>query len=276
MKSEIKESSAIATERDVFMNNSASAANTTNAALDDDYDKNNLGEGGGGGENQTFTKRLFEKTRERQLKKRHFKKSHDLKLAYSEFYLSLILLQNYQSLNFTGFRKILKKHDKLFKTESGNEWRKINVEVAPFYTTKKVDTLISETEDIFTKHLEGGNRQRAMKRLRVPPFEEKQNPWVTFRLGLFAGMISVLVTALICLVILLRKNSLLPFDWKIALKLYRGLLLIVTHVFFIGLNTYGWSSSGVNHVLIFEIDPRNHLVYQELLEVSVGFSISLR
>ena len=37
----------------------------------------------------------------------------DLKLAFSEFYLSLILLQNYQNLNFTGFRKILKKHDKV-------------------------------------------------------------------------------------------------------------------------------------------------------------------
>ena len=41
------------------------------------------------------------------------RKHHDLKLAFSEFYLSLILLQNYQTLNFTGFRKILKKHDKV-------------------------------------------------------------------------------------------------------------------------------------------------------------------
>lgn len=41
------------------------------------------------------------------------RKTQDLKLAYSEFYLSLILLQNYQTLNFTGFRKILKKHDKV-------------------------------------------------------------------------------------------------------------------------------------------------------------------
>ncbi len=41
------------------------------------------------------------------------RKLHDLKLALSEFYLNLILLQNYQSLNFTGFRKILKKHDKV-------------------------------------------------------------------------------------------------------------------------------------------------------------------
>lgn len=41
------------------------------------------------------------------------RKMQDIKLAFSEFYLSLILLQNYQNLNFTGFRKILKKHDKV-------------------------------------------------------------------------------------------------------------------------------------------------------------------
>lgn len=41
------------------------------------------------------------------------RKLQELKLAYSEFYLSLILLQNYQTLNHTGFRKILKKHDKV-------------------------------------------------------------------------------------------------------------------------------------------------------------------
>lgn len=41
------------------------------------------------------------------------RKLQDLKLAFTEFYLSLVLLQNYQSLNFTGFRKILKKHDKV-------------------------------------------------------------------------------------------------------------------------------------------------------------------
>ena len=53
---------------------------------------------------------IREKTRDRQT---NMKNMHDIKLAFSEFYLSLILLQNYQTLNFTGFRKILKKHDKV-------------------------------------------------------------------------------------------------------------------------------------------------------------------
>ena len=47
------------------------------------------------------------------------------------------------------------------------------METAPFNVTKKVDTLINDVENLFTQHLEKGDRQRAMKRLRVPPFEEK-------------------------------------------------------------------------------------------------------
>ena len=56
------------------------------------------------------------------------RKIQELKLAFSEFYLSLILLQNYQNLNFTGFRKILKKHDKLLNVDFGARWRAEHVE----------------------------------------------------------------------------------------------------------------------------------------------------
>lgn len=51
-----------------------------------------------------------------------------------------------QNLNFTGFRKILKKHDKILETSRGADWRVVHVEVAPFYTCKKITQLISETE----------------------------------------------------------------------------------------------------------------------------------
>jgi len=59
-----------------------------------------------GGTKTKQTRNLFLKRSTRQ---QPVMKLSDLKLAFSEFYLSLILLQNYQNLNFTGFRKILKK-----------------------------------------------------------------------------------------------------------------------------------------------------------------------
>jgi hypothetical protein len=72
---------------------------------------------------RVLPERLIERTREKQTQRVQYRKRHDLKLACSEFYLMLVLLQNYQTLNFTGFRKILKKHDKLLQTTRGEEWR---------------------------------------------------------------------------------------------------------------------------------------------------------
>lgn len=112
------------------------------------------------------------------------RKIQELKLAFSEFYLSLVLLQNYQNLNFTGFRKILKKHDKLLNVDFGTRWRTEHVEVAHFYTNKEIDRLIHETESVVTIEIESGDRARAMKRLRVPPLGEQQSP-VSFDKNIF-------------------------------------------------------------------------------------------
>lgn len=60
---------------------------------------------------------------------------------------------------------------------------------------------------------------------------------------------------------------------KIAFRLYRGPFLIIEFIFLIGVNVYGWRSSGVNHVLIFELDPRNHLSEQHLMELAAIFGV---
>lgn len=62
-------------------------------------------------------------------------------------------------------------------------------------------------------------------------------------------------------------------DWRIVFRLYRGPCLLVIFIFFMGINVYGWRTSGVNHVLIFELDPRNHLSEQHLIEMSAIFGV---
>ncbi|KAL3275928.1 hypothetical protein HHI36_020663 [Cryptolaemus montrouzieri] len=197
------------------------------------------------------------------------RKIQELKLAFSEFYLSLILLQNYQNLNFTGFRKILKKHDKLFSVDVGAKWRVKNVESSHFHINKDIDRLIRETESTVTQDLEGGDRQRAMKRLRVPPLGEQQSPWITFKVGLFSGSFMILVVAVVLSGIFHRERD----DWRIVFRLYRGSFLIIEFLFLWGINIYGWRSSGVNHVLIFEMDPRNHLSEQHIIEMAAIFGV---
>lgn len=197
------------------------------------------------------------------------RKIQELKLAFSEFYLSLILLQNYQNLNFTGFRKILKKHDKLLTVDFGAKWRADQVEMSHFYTNKDIDRLIRETENAVTQDIEGGDRQRAMKKLRVPPLNEQQSPWTTFKVGLFSGAFFILLAAVVLCAIFHAPMD----DWRIAFRLYRGPLLIIEFLFLWGINVYGWRSSGVNHVLIFELDPRNHLSEQHIMELAAIFGV---
>uniref|UniRef100_A0A6Q2X7Y0 Xenotropic and polytropic retrovirus receptor 1a n=1 Tax=Esox lucius TaxID=8010 RepID=A0A6Q2X7Y0_ESOLU len=209
-------------------------------------------------------KTVFHLSQEERCKHRNIK---DLQLAFSEFYLSLILLQNYQNLNFTGFRKILKKHDKILETPRGADWRVAQVEVAPFYTCKKITQLISETEALVTTELEGGDRQKAMKRLRVPPLGAAQPAlaWTTFRVGLYCGVFIVLAIAFILTGTLTHKHNVWPL-----VRIYRGGFLLIEFLFLLGINTYGWRQAGVNHVLIFELNPRSNLSHQHLFEIA-GF-----
>nr|XP_023014891.1 xenotropic and polytropic retrovirus receptor 1 [Leptinotarsa decemlineata] len=198
------------------------------------------------------------------------RKMQELKLAFSEFYLSLILLQNYQTLNHVGFRKILKKHDKLLATDVGAKWRQEQVETSHFFTNKDIDQMIADTENTVTNELEAGDRQKAMKRLRVPPLGEQQSPWTTFKVGLFSGSFIVLLITVVLSAIFHEGSS---DNLKIAFRLFRGPLLIIEFLFLIGVNVYGWRSSGVNHVLIFELDPRNHLSEQHLMELAAIFGV---
>uniref|UniRef100_A0A3B3UFE1 Xenotropic and polytropic retrovirus receptor 1b n=1 Tax=Poecilia latipinna TaxID=48699 RepID=A0A3B3UFE1_9TELE len=207
-------------------------------------------------------KTVFALSQKERCKHRNIK---DLQLAFSEFYLSLILLQNYQNLNFTGFRKILKKHDKILETSKGADWRVAHVEVAPFYTCKKITQLISETEALVTTELEGGDRQKAMKRLRVPPLGAAQPApaWTTFRVGLYCGVFLVLIVTVVITAVKISGSKVWP-----VVRIYRGGFLLIEFLFLLGINTYGWRQAGVNHVLIFELNPRNNLSHQHLFEIA--------
>uniref|UniRef100_A0A3B3XJU9 Xenotropic and polytropic retrovirus receptor 1a n=1 Tax=Poecilia mexicana TaxID=48701 RepID=A0A3B3XJU9_9TELE len=207
-------------------------------------------------------KTVFALSQKERCKHRNIK---DLQLAFSEFYLSLILLQNYQNLNFTGFRKILKKHDKILETSKGADWRVAHVEVAPFYTCKKITQLISETEALVTTELEGGDRQKAMKRLRVPPLGAAQPApaWTTFRVGLYCGVFLVLIVTVVITAVKIGGSKVWP-----VVRIYRGGFLLIEFLFLLGINTYGWRQAGVNHVLIFELNPRNNLSHQHLFEIA--------
>ena len=192
-----------------------------------------------------------------------------LKRAFSEIYLNLILLQNFQQLNHTGFRKILKKHDKLARTSHGKRVFADDVCKAYFWTSKSVTDMIVKVEKAVIQ-LEDGNRTKAMNKLRVPPLgsEHKRSHWVSFCAGLFCGLVLLSVVVLSVAFALWPEGCCTDSPhFEPSLRAMRAGLLVSIWFFGFALNTFGWRRAGVNNVLIFEYNPRNYLNFVDLFAV---------
>jgi hypothetical protein len=193
---------------------------------------------------------------------------------------SFVVYKITRSWNHMGEKFRNNKYDELF----GKKYE--NLANCDYYHTvsDNQESQSTETADtaIFINDLEGGDRSKAMKRLRVPPLDQKTKDYprgVVFRVGLFTGMCIISLSALILTLILYKPENDSNEDSKIeeqitAIKLYRPGFFIWLFLIFIGVNIWGWRTAGVNHVLIFEIDPREHLSHQHVLEISAWLALT--
>lgn len=121
----------------------------------------------------------------------HSKESSNLGLASSEFYLSLIMLQNFQSLNYTGFLKICTKYDKYLKSTNGADWFRKNVSTSEFAVEDELKKTIVKVEDLYIIYLTNGNRAKAMAKLRVPPLGRRIPLGQVFFAGVMLGLFTI-------------------------------------------------------------------------------------
>eukprot|EP01132_Coremiostelium_polycephalum_P004829 gene4829-6018_t len=113
-----------------------------------------------------------------------------LKRALEENYREIQVLKEYVTLNYTGFRKIFKKYDKVLKRKKSEEYMSMTSELY-FYQSKKLDSIEHEIEQLYTDVYKHGNRRDAMSKLRVPK-DYHAPPRIVFTTGLLAGMTFVL------------------------------------------------------------------------------------
>ena len=197
------------------------------------------------------------------------KKNESLKRNFCELYLHLVKLQNFKQLNHTGFRKILKKYDKLARRSHGKNVFNNDVCSAYFWTSKAVAEMLEQVEKVMIQSLERGDRTKAMNRLRVPPLgsEHKYSHWSSYFAGLFCGIL--LLSAIVACIAFSRwpEGFIDGPDMEPSLRGMRAGLLVSIWFFGFAINSYGWRRARVNNVLIFEFDPRNHFSFMALLAV---------
>lgn len=199
------------------------------------------------------------------------KKISQLKFAFKELYFNLVLFEQYTQLNYSGFEQILRKHDRMFASTLGRKFYQEHVQTADFYMDlQEIDHLIEAVEHIYTLHFENGNRRKAIEKLQVPSNVYKPSSrMLDFRVGYELGMFAVLFI-LVLLVGLIRDTG---YDWRTVFKLYRSPLLLIIFLFQSGISIVIWKHYKVNHVLIFELNPRNNLSFQHFLEFAALLGI---
>ncbi|KAH3757218.1 xenotropic and polytropic retrovirus receptor 1 [Pelomyxa schiedti] len=190
-----------------------------------------------------------------------------LKHGFWEFYRGLVLVQNFCTLNSEGFAKITKKYDKKFATSMKREFMRTKIETSSFFDYSVLKRLLEETEYIYAQAFSHGIWHDAMKDLRLPT--KSHQSWLTFRLGTFFGCILPLLVFVIYWFFTVDS-----FEYgRSVLIVYRGICLCIMLVLMWGIDMYVWSRNRINHVFIFDFDPRHHFTFHVMFEGAACFTM---
>lgn len=188
-----------------------------------------------------------------------------LKRAVAEHYSGLEVLNNYRILNITGFRKALKKFEKVTGVPVQDVYMKEKVDVCSFASDQTVQELLKETEDHFTTRFAQGDRKRALASLRASP-SQKTHHFSTFRTGIALGLAFPAFVDGIVRSYQDRTRAAIP-AWGSLLYIYAIFLVPTLFAFLVGVNLLVWSTSRINYVFIFEFDVRTRLDHREYFEI---------
>ncbi|PPR01240.1 hypothetical protein CVT24_006004 [Panaeolus cyanescens] len=174
-----------------------------------------------------------------------------LKRAVLEHYRGLEMLHNYRVLNITGFRKALKKFEKVTRIIVQNQYMTEKVEKSAFASDKSIKAMMSTMEEFYAASFARGDKKKATRRLRGG-YQRKSHHFSTFRSGIALGLAVPAFIAGFVEVFDEDTRELLP-TWDALLFIY-GLLFIPTlFSLLIGVNLLVWSRSRINYSFIFGI-----------------------
>ncbi|KIK56661.1 hypothetical protein GYMLUDRAFT_174084, partial [Collybiopsis luxurians FD-317 M1] len=135
----------------------------------------------------SLDKRRSTSTREELDPEEYVNAKKKLQKAVIEHYRALEMLQNYRILNVTGFRKALKKFEKITRIPLQQAYMTERVEPSSFASDKSLRSMMDEMEALYTSHFAHGDKKRAKTRLRAGAVN-KTHHYSTFRSGLLLGL----------------------------------------------------------------------------------------
>ncbi|KAF5356935.1 hypothetical protein D9756_006619 [Leucocoprinus leucothites] len=188
-----------------------------------------------------------------------------LKKAVLEHYRGLELLLNYRILNLTGFRKALKKFEKVTKIRAQDQYMAEKVDLSALGSDSALQQMMKEMQELYAQTFSRGNSKKAMDRLRGG-FRSKTHHFSTLRSGILIGVAIPALASGLYYSFLEETREQIP-DWDALLYFYGIFLIPVVFSMLIGLNLLVWARSRVNYTFIFELDVRSRMDYREYYEI---------
>lgn len=199
---------------------------------------------------------------------------HKLKKAYIEYYHGLEMLKSYVTVNRECFRKITKKFDKSSGLRTSHRFMTEYVDKSYFGGPNKLDDLLNDTEELFARFFERGNRKEASSRLR-----SKENKALYYssvwRSGFLIGMAIVIASYATYEGVLkiYGEDRELALKTGYLLQIWGGVALILAQVLLFAINLKVWAKHKINYSFIFEFDVRHQLNYRQFIEIPATFSL---
>jgi len=184
------------------------------------------------------------------------RETDSVKRAIEDQYRTAKLLHNFSVVNYTGFVKIVKKHDKTFTDKKG-VYKHVTKESNICDEGNAAEDLILRMEKMFARWFCGGNLREAQAQMLRKRGDGLEMDWSQLRLGYRLGMCSILAVWVCwdCVWGLVRDGN-STIGGRTAFPVFRacgGLLLL--HWCW-GFSVYVWSRYRINYIFLFDFNPK--------------------
>lgn len=194
-----------------------------------------------------------------------------LKRALVELHRLLHHLENFALLNYTGFVKIQKKHDKWqqlhsdmvkYQNTSLLKAHDARLNAFAFSKAQKCRELLAEVETLFADRFCDGDRSVALATLLTK--REIIINWAHIYLGMKVGVCLLLIvwvgwdSLIVPTFRSERERHVIDLVLTRAYPVYRGIGGLLLLHWLLGVSLYVWRSARINYRYIFELDPRRH------------------
>lgn len=192
---------------------------------------------------------------EESIDKKHLREADSIQRALVDHYRSAKLLNNFAIMNYTGFVKIVKKHDKTMPDRKGRYKKAIAPEKI-CNEGKAVEELAARMERLYAIWFCDRNISEARAQMLTKKGDGLEMDWSQLRLGYRMGMCSILGLWVCwdCIWGLVHEGR-STIGGRTAFPVFRGCGGLLLLQWCWGFSVWVWSRYRVNYIYLFDFNP---------------------